>query len=49
MGLKYHNDNFEGKTTLSAKGKAEIYWWINDIVISFHYINIPNPDHHYLY
>ena len=42
--FKYHKDNFEGKIRLSAKAKAEIQWWINNIDNSCHHINIPNPD-----
>ena len=43
-GLKYHNSNFEGKIRLSAKGKAEIQWWINNMNKSCHHISITNPD-----
>ena len=43
-GLKYHKGNFDGKIILFAKGKAEIQWWINNIEISYHHINMPNPD-----
>ena len=42
-GLKYKG-NLEGKLRLSAKAKAEIQWWINNIDNSCHHINIPNPD-----
>ena len=43
-GLKHHKDNFEGKIRLSAKVKAEIQWWINNIDNSCHHVNITNPD-----
>ena len=35
---------FEGKVKLSAKAKAVIQWWINNIDNSCHHINISNPD-----
>ena len=37
--LKYHKGNFEEKISLSAKAVSEIYWWINNIDNSCHYIN----------
>ena len=43
-GLKYRNNNFEGKIRLSAKAKAEIQWWINNMDNSCHHISITNPD-----
>ena len=43
-GLQYHKGNFEGKTRLSAKAIAEIYWWTNNLDNSCHDINILNPD-----
>ena len=43
-GLRYHKGNFDGKIWLSAKAKAEIPWWINNIDNSYHHINIPNRD-----
>ena len=33
-----------GKIKLSAKAKAEIQWWINNIDNSCHHINISNSD-----
>ena len=33
-----------GKIKLSAKAKAEIQWWINNIDNSCHHINISNFD-----
>ena len=38
---KCHQGNLEWKIRLSAKGKAEIQWWINN---SCHDMNIPNRD-----
>ena len=42
-GLKDRRGNFVGKITLSAKPKAEIEWWINNIDNSYCHTNIPNP------
>ena len=33
-----------GKIKLSAKAKAEIQWWINNIDNSCHHINLSNSD-----
>ena len=35
---------FVWKIKLSAKAKAEIQWWINNIDNSRHHVNISNPD-----
>ena len=35
---------FDGKIKLSAKVKAEIQWWINNIDNTCHHINISNTD-----
>ena len=43
-GLKYHKGNFEEKIRLSAKAKAEIQRWINNIDDSCHHTNILNLD-----
>ena len=33
-----------GKIEISAKAKAEIQWWINNIHNSCHHVNISNSD-----
>ena len=33
-----------GKIKISAKAKAEIQWWINNIHNSCHHVNISNSD-----
>ena len=44
-GLKYHEDNFEEKISVSSKAVSEIQWWINSIDNSSYHVNdIPNPD-----
>ena len=42
--LRFIHFNLDAKITLSNNGSEGMYWWITNIMSSFQYIHVPDPD-----